>query len=223
MGKGKSLLGVFSLLVIIFLFAFSSFLVDRYFDFFTKVIGESAFIGFIVYVLIIAFAAVAAPVSVIPLIPIASSQWGWVVVGFLTLLGESIGAFFSFFISRRYGSPLVRKFISLNSINKIERILPERHKFLGIVVLRVAIPVDIVSYALGLFSKVGWKTYSFATIIGFIPYAFVIAYLGELPFIYLINALLIGSIIFILILIIGVASHGKGRKKVFDLWSKLFR
>jgi uncharacterized membrane protein YdjX (TVP38/TMEM64 family) len=61
--------------------------------------------------------------------------------------------------------------------------------------LRIAIPVDLLSYALGLFSKVRYRDYALATIIGISPLAFILAYLGTLPFIFQMIALSVALVL----------------------------
>ena len=64
------------------------------------------------------------------------------------------------------------------------------------------IPVDILSYALGLFSKIKFWPYVIATFIGVIPVTFLLAYIGSVPFIYQILAFLIVGIIILVGLIV---------------------
>jgi len=66
----------------------------------------------------------------------------------------------------------------------LEKKIPKENLFLGIIFLRMVIPVDILSYALGLFSKIKTRDYLLATIIGVSPFAFIFAYLGRMPFYY---------------------------------------
>jgi len=62
----------------------------------------------------------------------------------------------------------------------------------------MSIPVDILSYALGLFSKITLKRYFLATLIGVTPFAFVLAYVGTISFYYQVATLLIAAFIFLL-------------------------
>ena len=55
--------------------------------------------------------------------------------------------------------------------------------------LRAIIPVDILSYALGLFSKVDFKTYALATMIGIIPFTVILSYLGTVPLWYQVSGI----------------------------------
>ena len=115
-----------------------------------------------------------------PLIPIASNIFGWVLTAILSIIGWTIGALVAFELSRKYGVFLVKKFISLKQIEKYEKLIPEKNIFWGIVFLRIAVPVDILSYVLGLFSHIKFRTYAIATLIGISPAAFIFAYAGTL-------------------------------------------
>ena len=47
--------------------------------------------------------------------------------------------------------------------------------------MRMVIPVDVLSYAIGLFSTMSLKSYTLATVIGITPFAFIFAYTAKLP------------------------------------------
>ena len=65
--------------------------------------------------------------------------------------------------------------------------------------MRMILPVDVLSYLLGLFSKVDLKTYTLATFIGVIPFAFILSYIGSLSFAYQLFSLFFGGIIFLIL------------------------
>ncbi len=172
--KIKSIIGLF---LIVLLFILSSYFVKENIGFIKNLIGNN-FLGILIYILISIIAIVIAPISMMPLIPLASNIWGWFYSAIFNILGWFLGSIIVFWISRKYGVPLIKKFISLEKINKLESKIPKENLFLDIIFLRMIIPVDILSYALGLFSKVDFKTYALATIIGITPFAFVFSYLG---------------------------------------------
>ena len=61
--------------------------------------------------------------------------------------------------------------------------------------MRVALPVDELSYALGLFTTIPSRIYFLASALGILPGAFVFSYVGELSVAYQIIALLAGLVI----------------------------
>lgn len=157
--------------------------------FFETAIGDSL-VGMVSYVLIAIFGTVVAPISALPLLPIAVGLWGPQVAAFLSIVGWFVGAAIVYEISRRYGKDLVKKIVNIETIEKFSSEIPERYSFMGLLTLRVLLPVDMLSYALGLFTLVGRKLYYTTTFIGIIPFAFIWAYLGVLTYEYQIAALL---------------------------------
>lgn len=192
--------GFFGLLVIVLLFVLFSFLVQTNLEFFEKLIIDD-FLGMGVYILLTIAGVVLAPIVVLPLIVVATSLWGWVVAGIITIFGWTVGAVIAFIIARKFGVSLIERFVSLEGVYKLQEKTQVGNNFWSVLVLRMMVPVDILSYALGLFSKIGLLPYAIATIIGISPFAFVFAYLGEVPFVYQIVLGLVFLIVFLSLLI----------------------
>lgn len=179
------------------LFILFSYLVQKNLDFFEKfVINDVS--GILIFMLIEITSIVIAPVTTLPLIAVASNLWGWVLTGVISIFAWTIGSWIAFVIARKYGVRIVRKFISLKSLYKIQKKVPHKHIFWSVVLLRLIIPVDILSYALGIFTNMKTRNYLLATIIGITPFAFVFAYLGTTHFKYQIIAFLVAFMIFLL-------------------------
>ncbi|MAH07262.1 hypothetical protein CMI38_03375 [Candidatus Pacearchaeota archaeon] len=189
--KVNSILGI---VVIVLFFILSSYLIQKDLLGLEGVIGKD-YLSASLYVLILVVSIVVAPVSALPLLPIASNVFGWFVAGWLSVMGWLIGSAIAFILSRRYGRPLVERVVSLGKIEKIEKMIPEENLFWSIVFLRMSVPVDILSYVLGLFSHVKFRTYMLASLIGIIPFAFLFSYLGTLGIYYQLLALLIALVI----------------------------
>jgi uncharacterized membrane protein YdjX (TVP38/TMEM64 family) len=83
-------------------------------------------------------------------------------------------------IARRWGYPIVRRLTSMKRVRDLRRFIPQ-NLFWSIVLVRLVLPMDVISYALGLFADIGWWQYLLATALGLTPSAFVLTYLGELP------------------------------------------
>src|SRR5436309_2932141 len=75
---------------------------------------------------------------------------------------------------------VVRKLTSWQRVQRMKRYIPE-DLFWSIVLVRLVLPMDVISYVLGLFTDIGWLKYAAATAIGLTPSAFVLAYVGKLP------------------------------------------
>jgi uncharacterized membrane protein YdjX (TVP38/TMEM64 family) len=193
--KTKSLIGLW---IILILFLLSSYLVRENIELIKGFVG-SGFQGILIYLLISITAIVIAPISMMPLVPVASNLWGWFLAGIINWVGWTIGSIIVFYISRKYGVPLIKKFISLEKLHNFESEIPKKNLFINIVLLRMAIPVDILSYALGLLSKIKFRTYFLATIIGLIPFAFIFSFLGTVPFYYQILGFFVVGLLIVLI------------------------
>ncbi|MBI1755436.1 VTT domain-containing protein [Candidatus Azambacteria bacterium] len=142
--------------------------------------------GLAVYIALCILATVVAPLSSLPFLPLVSLLYGWFWAAAASIVGWSIGAWIAFAIARVWGKELVKKFVSLAHIERLEARIPNTHLFWHIVLLRMIVPVDALSYALGLFTNIKAEPYMAATIIGITPLAFVWAYMGGMSWKYLI-------------------------------------
>ena len=136
-------------------------------------------ISYVTYVLLLTVAVVLMPVTVMPLIPLASAVMGPFATALLSIIGWTLGAVIAFALSRRFGRPIIGRFISLEKIDAVAERFPKDTRFLMIVLLRLTIPVDIASYALGLSTSIGLLEYTLATFVGVIWFSFAFAYLGD--------------------------------------------
>ncbi len=220
--KLKSLIYLYSILGIVMLFLIVSYFVQQNLKFLENLLQDSVF-GMFIYVMLLVIESVFAPVTLLPIIPAAANIWGPSLTGFLTIIGWTIGSLAAFGIARKYGFPIVGKIIPLAKMEKIENLLPERHIFFGIVILRIAIPIDVLSYVLGMFTKIKWKTYTLATLIGILPASFFFAYLGELPFAYQLIGAEAGGIIILVIVIVSLVANKSAKSGIMKYWNKHFR
>ena len=189
-GKGISTKEILAVAGVALLFVLSSWLVQNNLEAIAGIIGDDGW-GMAIYVLVSMVTIVLAPVATIPLIPIAASLWGGFITGLLNIFSWLVGSMIAFGIARVVGVRFVRKVVSLERLEKVERMIPEKGMFGAIVFLRMVIPVDLLSYALGLFSQVRAGLYFWATLIGIIPFAFILAYAGRIPFTYQLIAILV--------------------------------
>jgi uncharacterized membrane protein YdjX (TVP38/TMEM64 family) len=138
--------------------------------------------GVVVYVVLNILDAVLAPGATLPLIPIVARAWGHVPAALVTTVGWTAGSLIAFFIARRWGAPIVRKLTSMERVKRLRPYVPDA--FWSVVLLRLIMPMDAISYVLGLFSDMSWGTYALATAIGLTPSAFILAYIGRTPVAY---------------------------------------
>src|SRR5919201_4563983 len=154
-------------------------------------IDDHTFWGLGLYIGLNIVDAVAAPGATLPLIPVAVRVWGRVSAALATTAGWTAGSLIAFAIARRWGAPIVRKLTSFERVRAMRRFNPE-DLFWSIVLVRLVLPMDVISYVLGLFSDISWASYASATALGLTPSAFLLAYVGKLPHGYEIIAVGVG-------------------------------
>lgn len=136
-------------------------------------------LGMIVYVIAGITATVIAPLSMIPFIPFAVELWGPFVTAVLSILAWTGGAVIAFALARYLGQPFVERLVDIEKIAKYEKVLGEEHLFWNIAFMRMALPVDILSYAIGLFTSIRPGIYLVATVVGITPFAFLFSYASD--------------------------------------------
>jgi len=184
-------------IILIILFIAASYFSHRY----SETLSEDALLkgenGIILYIIIVAAGVLIAAVSTLPLLPIAVSLWGPDLAAIYTIIGWSGGSLLALGIARRYGQKLVCRFIDRRDIEKYREELPKKNIFWPLVLARIFLPVDIISYAVGLFTKMHWGLFFLATVLGTSIFSFFFAYASELPIIIQLAA---GSILLLLII-----------------------
>ncbi|MBI3983316.1 MAG: TVP38/TMEM64 family protein [Gemmatimonadetes bacterium] len=140
-------------------------------------IGQHAVLGAGMYVVIVAASVVFLPFSSLPLLPLATRSYGVVLTALLSAAGWWAGSLIAFQVARR-ARRYVERMTSLEAIDRLEAVVPEDVGFGGIVVLRLILPVDVVSFALGLLKRLRFRAYAMASVVGILPFAFVWSYAG---------------------------------------------
>lgn len=140
-------------------------------------IGQNRALGAAIYVVVVAASVVVMPFSSLPLLPLAARSYGVVATALLSAAGWWIGCLIAFAIAR-LGRGYLERFTSLEAVDRMEDRVPRDVGFGGIVVLRMILPVDLVSFALGLLKRLPFRTYAVASLIGILPFAFVWSYAG---------------------------------------------
>jgi|TARA_B100001971_G_scaffold119857_1_gene110365 uncharacterized membrane protein YdjX (TVP38/TMEM64 family) len=147
-------------------------------DYFSQFIQDDI-VGAISFILLFAFVTVIAPLTALPLVVPASAIFGPFLTSIYSITGWTLGAVIAFLIARHLGKPLLTAFISLERLEKYEKYFSGNVEFFGLVLLRFILPVDLLSYAVGLLSRISFKKYTLATVVGITPFAFIFAYIGD--------------------------------------------
>lgn len=175
----KALLPSFAVVVLLF---GTGLLVTRVFheDILTLLTGHEI-LGVLVFVGSTALAVILPFWSNLPLVPVATLLYGPLATSALLILGWTLGSAIAFSFARAYQRFMLRRFPSLNRYAFIDMLIHPRYPFLSLVVLRMTFPVDIISYALGIFTlRVSARANFFSTIAGITPFSFLFGYFGVL-------------------------------------------
>lgn len=180
---------------------------------------QNDILGATLFILLFTFVIVIAPLTALPLVVPGSAIFGPFLTSIYSIIGWTLGAIVAFLIARHLGKPVLISFISLEKLEKYEKYFGDKIEFLGLVLLRMVLPVDILSYAVGLLSKISFKKYILATFIGISPFAFIFAYIGDtlvqkqyIAFIiFSAGALLLFGIVYVIYKIYYLSRIGKGK------------
>ncbi len=149
------------------------------------------------YVLITIFAVVVAPVSTLPLVPVATTLWGPFASALLSMLGWCLGACIAYELARGVLRPFLSRHINLTRAERMAHVLLGKHglsQFGILLLLRASMPVDALSYAIGLLVPMKRSVYYGATIIGIAPFSFIYAYAAGMPLPYQLLALALAGV-----------------------------
>jgi len=118
----------------------------------------------------------------LPLLPVAVLAWGPWWTAALLLLGWIGGAVLAFWLGRHARASILRRFPSVQRHADIDRLIDPRHRMASLVLLRMTFPVDVLSYALGLFSaRTTLAENALSTALGAAPFALLFALFPTWP------------------------------------------
>lgn len=161
---------------VVALFAAGVWLAREYAVPIREVLSGNERVGVVVFVVTSIVAVLAPLLTNLPLVPIAVMAWGPWWTALLLLLGWVIGAMLSFVLARRARGWILRHFPSVTRHGQIDRLIHPRHRLASLIMLRMTFPVDVLSYALGLFSPgTSLGDVALSTAIGAAPFALLFA------------------------------------------------
>jgi len=144
-------------------------------------LGAHALSGIVVFVATSVVAVLLPMLTNLPLLPAAVLAWGswWTAV--LLLAGWIVGAALSFWLGRHARDAVLRRFPAVRRHADIDRLIHPEHRMLSLVLLRMTFPVDVLSYALGLFSRRTTLAENIvSTTLGAAPFALLFAWVPAL-------------------------------------------
>ncbi len=177
---------------------------------------ENRIQGGIILALIMFLTTVVAPLTSLPLVPLVAPFLGPLVTSVSCFVGWTFGSIFAFYIGRIFGQPVAVRIFGKDAFEKYKAYIQPHMSFTNIVILRMVLPVDLLSYALGIWSTVSFPLYISATMVGIVWFSIIFAYLGEALYSRHYVLLVILSVASVLILIFGgryLRSMSKTEKK----------
>jgi uncharacterized membrane protein YdjX (TVP38/TMEM64 family) len=166
---------------IVAMFALALLLARRFDAPLRELLAEHAVLSIAVFVATSALAVLLPLLTNLPILPLAVLAWGPWWSAALLLLGWIAGAMLSFSLGRYARESILRYFPSVSRHADIDRLIHPRHRLLSLVLLRMTFPVDVLSYALGLFSRATTLSeVALSTALGAAPFALVFALLPAL-------------------------------------------
>lgn len=133
-----------------------------------KLVENAGIFGPLVIIILTIVAAIFAPLSGTPVSFVGFILYGPSVV-FLLTIAALVSAVINFYISRKWGRPLVKKFVGEKNITSIDE-FTSSYGVLGLFLIRVFLGGfhDFISYAMGL-TNMKFSVYYLTTILGIIP------------------------------------------------------
>ncbi len=161
---------------VVSLFAIGLWLSRQYAEPIGAALAAHSALGIGVFFVSAAVAVLMPMATNLPLVPLAVLAWGPWLSALVLLLGWVAGAGLSFALGRHARAAILQRFPSVQRHAQIDRLIHPRHRLLSLVMLRMTFPVDVLSYALGLFSRSTTLAENLAsTALGGAPFAILFA------------------------------------------------
>ena len=170
---------IFIILVVFSVFLlYYNYFVDRTFIYvivakwFVNPIYELQIIGIFLFIGVMAIQGLLVPIPSEIVLLATGMIWGWLLGGIMGIIGSMAAALLCFYVSKKGGRPLVKKFVGDNAIDMADDLI-QKHGIKVIILSRFIpfISFDVISYASGLVD-IDVKKYSIGTLIGSVFRAF---------------------------------------------------
>jgi uncharacterized membrane protein YdjX (TVP38/TMEM64 family) len=135
-------------------------------------------LGAFIFILISALAVMFSPLSSVPFVPAAVLIWGKIAALSFLMIGGMIGSAGTYFLGYYALYPLLKIITSVEIIEFYKKRIANHLSFWMIVLFRLAMPVEIPGYVIGIIKYEFWL-YMIATFIVFLPFEALIVYASE--------------------------------------------
>jgi len=164
--KLKSWIGLLVFIAVIVLITVYSAQFFANVDNVKNLIGKAGIFAPLTFMLVQIIQVIVAPISHYAIQIAGGAIFGVWLGGLLNYVGSVTGSIFVFFLSRKYGKPLVNKIVSKRIMNKFETVVQKMGPFsLFLIYFLPLFPDDEISYLVGL-SKMKFKDYLTANLLG---------------------------------------------------------
>lgn len=143
--------------------------------------GEKAY-ELAIYFVVVVILVLIPLASSIPLIPIAVELWGRLSTVGILYLAWVLSGIAGFAVARRIGKRFVLRFASVDKLNYFENLVSKQNIFsISFILGVVGAPIDLLSYSLGMLTKIPMWKFMLPFSLGMIPFAFSLTYVASLP------------------------------------------
>lgn len=149
---------------------------QQYSDTLQAVTTDSGWYGVVLYIVILAGSIVIAPIGTGFLVPVAATSFGPLWAALYSIIGWTIGSIIAFWLARHVQYTFFKEHSFITQVQAYEKKLPPLYWYSLIVVLRMALPVDVISYALGAASSIKMNMFIVTTVLGITPFTFLFTY-----------------------------------------------
>lgn len=210
MKKKDTISLILSTFFVVILFALASAIAHHYAAPISIIINNHTTLGPLLFVGMAALAIIVPLWSNLFLLPFGVVAWGPNTTAVLCILGWWIGSLVSFYIARTYQHRLLARYPSLAKYEYIDSLVSKKYEFLTLIFLRMTVPVDVLSFALGLFSaRISWQQNAITTLIGIIPFAFIFSYIGTFSSSLQLEILATTTILFVVYVTVKVSNNNR--------------
>ncbi|MFX0047033.1 MAG: TVP38/TMEM64 family protein [Candidatus Hermodarchaeota archaeon] len=149
-------------------------------EWFVNPIWALGYLGILLFIVIMAIQGLIVPIPSEVVLLATGMIWGWLFGGIMGIIGSMAASLLCFYISRRGGRPLAKKFVGESGLAMADKLI-NKYGIKAIIVSRFIpfISFDVISYASGLID-IDIKKYSIGTLIGSIFRAFFYSIWGAL-------------------------------------------
>ena len=138
--------------------------------------SEAGIFGIFAYISIMAVSIIVAPIGTGFLVPAAANSFGPFLAAVYSIVGWTIGSVVAFILARYITQTVFSDVVILKRIKEVEQKIPRWYLYALIIVLRMALPVDVVSYVLAVASTISFRAFLVTTVIGITPLTFAFTY-----------------------------------------------